>query len=124
MNFFPIFARELRCESNIREFRRQRLGAAKVAALCFAVFVFVDRWVGGVGLTWLTVLGPFTGIVPFMLLIIALGHAGNLLSMERREGTLPLLFLTHLTGYDIAMGKVFQALFLEVISSLAFVPAL
>jgi hypothetical protein len=124
MNVFPIFGRELRCTSSICSFRQQRLFAAQIAAVCFAVFVLVDRWVGGINLTRLTMLGAFSGMIPFTLLIIALSHAGNLLSAERREGTLPLLFLTHLTGYDIAIGKLLQALFLELVSSLAIVPAL
>lgn len=124
MNIFPIFARELRSESSLRAFRRQRLGVAKVAALAFVVFMLVDRWVGGIRLAFFSALGPFSGILPFTLLIVALNHAGNLLSIERREGTLPLLLLTHLNGYDIAIGKVFQALFLDLVLFLAIVPAL
>ena len=124
MNIFPIFARELRCESSLRVFRRQRLGVAKVAALAFVIFMLLDRWIGGINLTFFAAMGPFSGIFPFTLLIVALNHAGNLLSIERREGTLPLLLLTHLNGYDIALGKVFQALFLDLILFLAIVPAL
>ena len=94
--------------------------------MCFAVFVLVDRWVGGINVTRLIGLGGFAiaGMIPFIFLIIALGHAGTLLSVERREGTLPLLLLTHLNGYDIAIGKLLQALFLELVSSLAGLPAL
>src|SRR5688572_3620891 len=126
MNVFPIFARELRCEGSIAAFRRERLGVAKMAALCFAVFVLVDRWAGGINVTRLITLGGFAlaGMIPFTLLIIALSHAGNLLSGERRESTLPFLLLTHVNGYDIAIGKLLQALFLELISSLAVLPAL
>ena len=98
MNIFPIFAHELRSESSLRAFRRQRLGVAKLAALAFVVFMLLDRWIGGINLAFFATMGGFSGMLPFTLLIIALNHAGNLLSIERREGTLPLLLLTHLNG--------------------------
>ena len=126
VNVFPIFARDLRCKGSIAAFRRERLGVAKAAALCFALFVLVDRWVGGINVTRLITLGGFAlaGMIPFTLLAIALSHAGNLLSAERREGTLPFLLLTHLNGHDIVIGKLLQALVLELISSFAVLPAL
>jgi hypothetical protein len=112
MNFFPIFARELRSERESHRLRKQRLVAGLIAGAILVVLIFAERWVGGISLRRLISVIPIAiaGVGPFMLLVIGLSRAGNLLSVERREGTLPLLLLTRMTGHDIVLGKLLQAL--------------
>jgi ABC-2 family transporter protein len=124
MNLFPIFASGLRAEMRKHRLRKARLAAGATAGLTLVVLVLVDRWAGGLNVTRVLRLVPLAGFGPFALLVIGLNRGADLLSVERREGTLPLLLLTHLTGYDIVLGKLLQALVVELSQILATVPAL
>ena len=84
-----------------------------------------ERWTtGGLNFSKLMKMAPLASLGPFVLFIIGLNRAVHLLAVERREGTLPLLLLTHLNGYDIVLGKLLQALAMELTLLLATVPAL
>jgi ABC-type transport system involved in multi-copper enzyme maturation permease subunit len=60
---------------------------------------------------------------PFVLLE-GLRNTADSLSVEKREGTLGLLFLTDLKGYDVVLGKFFAASLTSFYALLAIVPAL
>src|SRR5262245_39186969 len=124
MNFVPILTRELRCGKYRLAAYRQRFGMGAATGVGLLALVLLDRWSGGVSLARLVVFPPLIGIVPFMLFILGLHGAGTLLSAERREGTLPLLTITRLSGWDIILGKLLQALLEQVSIFLAAVPAL
>jgi len=105
MTFLPIVERELRVASRQRGTYWVRLAAAGVALL-----------IGG----WIMLLPGFNsprtlGIALFVSLAIftfvycvlaGLRTTADSLSEEKREGTLGLLFLTDLRGYDIVLGKL------------------
>ncbi len=124
MNAYPVFARELRCAMTNHAFRKQRLVAGTFAALGFAVLLALDEWNPGFKLNRFIAFWPLVSMLPFTLLIIGLSRGGNVLSKERREGTLPLLLITRLSGHDIIIGKLFQTLFLELTGWLVIIPML
>lgn len=104
MIFPPIALREFRVASRRAwTFRVRWIPAAAAALLAFAVLAFTDvrsRTAGTFLYSTLT-FGAFlfaTGAGPFL--------AAASLSEERREGTLGLLFLTPLNGWDVVSGKL------------------
>ncbi|HXR05809.1 MAG TPA: ABC transporter permease subunit, partial [Candidatus Acidoferrum sp.] len=107
MTVLPIVARELRVAARSRMFYLGRfltaLGAVGLGSYLMLVFNaagFVGRVQGGrVVFTSLAWVG----------LLYCIGLARNTVdcvSEEKREGTLGLLFLTDLKGYDVALGKL------------------
>jgi hypothetical protein len=127
MNLYPIFTRELRSESRSDALRRQRVSAGLITGLLLAGLMIAEHLLGNFNVSKLvrwTATIPLGGMMPFALLVIGLSRAGHLFEEERREGILPLLLLTLLSGWDIVLGKLLQALLLEVIYFLAMLPAM
>jgi ABC-type Na+ efflux pump permease subunit len=105
MTFLPVVGRELRVASRRRNTYWTRFfGALTALAIC--------TWI------WLTVGdGPrselpknlfytISGLAFAYSLISGIGVTADSLSEEKREGTLGLLFLTDLKGYDVVLGKL------------------
>ena len=106
MTFLPIVERELRVAS-----RRPRIYWGRCLACTVAI--------GLVAWLWLTFGSSVPSNSRAEQLFIALGSLGliyalfvgfmltaDLISEEKREGTLGLLFLTDLKGYDVVFGKL------------------
>jgi hypothetical protein len=103
MTFLPVAQRELRVAA-----RRTRT-------------YWMRTWLaGGISLVWLWLQsgGGKSGRPLFLCIgVVALGLGllagvfltADCLSQERREGTFGLLFLTHLSGYDVVIGKLIAA---------------
>jgi hypothetical protein len=126
-SFYPVFARELRTVAQCQARHRRRLVAGLYAVMLMAALLVADRWTGAVNLNRLArgiMFWPMAGVIPMLLFIGGLNRAGQMFSAERREGTLPLLLLTRLRGFDILLGKVLQALALQVAGFLVIVPIL
>src|SRR5437773_8436128 len=66
-------------------------------------------------LTWLSVAG---------VLAAGLFFTSDVLSEEKREGTLGFLFLTDLCGYDVVLGKLLTTSLRGFYALLAFLPIL
>lgn len=106
MTLLPIVERELRVAARRGWVHWLRLGAVGGV---LALWLFV--WLGASG-NWSPARvgqGLFNGLS--LLAFIFAWFAGvfltaDAISAERREGTLGLLFLTDLRGYDIALGKL------------------
>ena len=60
---------------------------------------------------------------PFVVLE-GLRHTADSLSQEKREGTLGLLFLTDLKGFDVVLGKFFALSLTSFYALIALIPAL
>src|SRR5271165_2798682 len=106
MIFLPIVGRELREAARRRGGHRARTVMALVAMLTGAVIFIIN-----VGVITPGQMGGyiFTGLcVLAMIYCIAAGRfaTADCLSIEKREGTLGLLFLTDLKGYDVVLGKL------------------
>jgi ABC-type multidrug transport system permease subunit len=105
MTFLPIVERELRVAARRRATYGMRMkiaGAATLAfAACFAASLVAPAVPFGKCLFW--------GLSGLCLLYgLAAGRlmTADCLSREKREGTLGLLFLTDLKGYDVVLGKL------------------
>jgi ABC-type transport system involved in multi-copper enzyme maturation permease subunit len=123
MTFLPIVERELRERARWRSTYWVR-GAAAFIATAVAMFVLMfmaTATTGAIGhgmmvtLAWLA--------FPFVVLE-GLRHTADCLSAEKREGTLGLLFLTDLRGYDVVLGKFFATSLTSFYALLAMMPAL
>ncbi len=107
MTLLPIVDRELRAASRRPSTYWARSVAAAVA-LAIGVWWY---WINASGYRSLNALG---GQLFWMLAGFTMGYAvfagiafsSDSLSEERREGTLGLLFLTDLRGYDVVLGKL------------------
>src|ERR1017187_2384803 len=105
MIFLPIVARELRVAARRRGTYRMRLTLAFGALLTGAV-IFVATVGSSAQQTGQYI---FQGLSWLCLLYCLLGGrrwTADCLSEEKREGTLGLLFLTDLKGYDVVLGKL------------------
>jgi hypothetical protein len=106
MTFLPIVERELRVAARSRFTFWSRLAAAAFALVIFIALQFIAQATrGAIG----------AGQLEFAILkwlAFAYAYAAGLfltadsLSEEKREGTLGLLFLTDLRGYDVVFGKL------------------
>jgi hypothetical protein len=109
MPFLPIVERELRVAARRHSTYWVRLAIA-VLAMLVAGLIGIFSYANG-----LSAIRPSLGKDIFAGLgLLALGYAllsgrrstADCLSEEKREGTLGLLFLTDLKGYDVVLGKL------------------
>lgn len=122
MNLLPVVQRELRVAA-----RRDRTyyGRVLAAGAALAVFLIHRQVVGLVGLggeraTFLLL----THTANWLLLGVSLYLTADALSRERREGTLGLLFLSRLGGWDVVLGKLTAQATLALYGLLAAMPVL
>src|SRR5579871_4977908 len=109
MTFLPVVVRELREAARQKATYRNRLAVASVI-LFFAVIAMLFE--AGAGAR---AMGPLKGKPVFVFLsnvaflfcmLEPFSKTVDALSFEKREGTIGLLFLTDLKGYDIVLGKL------------------
>ena len=123
MTFLPIVARELRVSSRKPGTYWRRLSAA-LAAILVAAFAWLilmrasPRETGYWLFVWLSVIAYAYCLLTGFLV------TADCLSEEKREGTLGLLFLTDLKGYDVVLGKLFATSLNAVYGLLAIFPVL
>jgi hypothetical protein len=105
MTFLPIVIRELRVASRGKALYRARfwtaIGAVALGSYLMLMFRGVSPAFGGGRMIFQTLAG--TGL--FYCAALARSTA-DCISEEKREGTLGLLFLTDLRGYDVVLGKL------------------
>jgi ABC-type transport system involved in multi-copper enzyme maturation permease subunit len=106
MSFLFIAQRELRVSARRKSTYYAR-GAAALLGLVISgfyllVYSFGVSSSGGLGRYMFTVLSWYALLTT---LLAGVFLASDCLSEERREGTLGLLFLTDLKGYDVVLGK-------------------
>jgi len=122
MTFLPIVDRQLR-ESSRRPATYRMRSLLALAALAIWFFLLIA--------------GTGSGIRKGMMLFIAIGVlalgfclvagiflTADCLSEEKREGTLGLLFLTELKGYDVVFGKLVATSLHSIYGLLAVLPLL
>ncbi len=105
MTFLPIVDRELRESSRRRGTYWLRVRVAFQALLIGAaagIMNFLQPQVKlGTMLFW-----GLSGVAMLFCLLAGRRSTADCLSQEKREGTLGLLFLTDLKGYDVVLGKM------------------
>jgi ABC-type transport system involved in multi-copper enzyme maturation permease subunit len=125
MSFLPVVERELRAAARRRGTFWTRVFFALIAvAVAVVVVPYVAAFkgrssgTGGMLLIYLTVLAfGFCALAGVFL-------TADSLSEEKREGTLGLLFLTDLKGYDVVMGKLMATSLSAFYGLLAVFPVL
>lgn len=124
MTFLPIVERELRVLARRPSTYRWRWIIGGIA-FTLALMLLAMMGIGGRPNTWGQAL--FVTMVVYaasVSLMAGLFGTADLISEERREGTLGLLFLTDLKGYDVIIGK-FSAVALNAFYwLLAIIPVL
>ena len=105
MTFLPIVERELRAAARRRATFGMRIriagGAALAVAASAVASLIAPSVTFGPSLFW-----GLSGLCMVYCLFAGRLMTADCLSREKREGTLGLLFLTDLNGYDIVMGKL------------------
>ena len=123
MTFLPIVARELRVASRRRGTYSGRLWAAMIpiAVAVFWLPVLASQFSLSQGKALFSALS----ILTFGYCLLAGARStSDCLSGEKREGTIGLLFLTDLKGYDVVLGKLVSSSLAAFYGLLATVPVL
>lgn len=105
MIFLPIVERELRVAARQRGTYWTRLGAV-VAGLAVGAWIMLVLFRRNTLQLGAALFGSLAVVTFVYSLMIGIRTTADCLSEEKREGTLGLLFLTDLKGYDIVFGKL------------------
>lgn len=105
MTFLPIVIRELRAAARRPATYWTRVGAA-CAVIVLGGYLFLDMRQSTPQELAMELFGTMAGCAVFYALFSGLFATADCISQEKREGTLGLLFLTDLKGYDIVLGKL------------------
>src|SRR5438270_5748048 len=105
MTFLPVVERELRVASRRRGTYWNRAAAALAAVLVLCGALWIEGRVAPRELGK-HVFDVLSGLFLFSSLVAGVRSTADCLSEEKREGTLGLLFLTNLKGYDVVLGKL------------------
>jgi ABC-type transport system involved in multi-copper enzyme maturation permease subunit len=123
MTFLPIVTRELRVASRRRSTYWLRTGATLVLILLGTwLFLLMKNEQPQALAKYL--FGILTGSSVLYALLSGVRATADCLSEEKREGTLGLLFLTDLKGYDVVLGKLMANSVNAIYSVVAVVPVL
>ena len=123
MVFLPMVERELRGSARKRSSYGTRFATA-LASLLVAAWLWLmmhgqpDRVIGQILFYSVSV------VAFFQTLVVGLVGAADCLSEEKREGTLGLLFLTDLKGFDVVLGKLAASSCTALYATLAIFPVL
>jgi hypothetical protein len=125
MNWLPIVNRELRVAARKRSTFWLRVVAALTALVIGGGCMLLSLLPG----TQMFKMGSVLfGILTWLCLAASLSaglfFTSDCLSEEKREGTLGLLFLTDLRGYDVALGKLLATSLRSFYALLAVLPIL
>ena len=125
MTFLPIVERELRVASRRRFTYWSRLVASGFLLGIFGMILTLAMTAGG--------MKSFLGMIEFAVLkwtafvfaaCVGIFLTSDSLSEEKREGTLGLLFLTDLRGFDVVLGKLISQSLQAFYGFLAALPIL
>ena len=123
MTFLPIVARELRIAARRPSTYRVRSGAALVLIL-IGTWLFLMKQHEPRQVIAMALFCMSTGGVVLYCLLSGVRFTADCLSEEKREGTLGLLFLTDLKGYDVVLGKLVATSLNGFYAVLAVVPVM
>lgn len=123
MTFLPIVVRELRVAARRRGTYWLRTTAALAVIVAGAYLFFVMQGAPPRILAT-TLFAVLTGSAVLYALLSGVRSTADCLSSEKREGTLGLLFLTDLRGYDVVLGKLVANSLNAFYAVLAVVPVL
>jgi ABC-type transport system involved in cytochrome c biogenesis permease component len=123
MTFLPVVERELRVASRRGGTYLNRFLAALIGLLVFG-FTFLNASRQSPREIGQTLFYSLSGIFLGVALLSGIRYTADCLSEEKREGTLGLLFLTDLKGYDVVLGKLAATSINAFYGLVAIVPVL
>jgi ABC-type transport system involved in cytochrome c biogenesis permease component len=123
MTFLPIVARELRVAARRSATYWTRAGAG-LALIVVGTWFFLMSHHQRPQQVAKELFGLLTGTSVLFCLLSGIRATADCLSEEKREGTLGLLFLTDLKGYDVVLGKLVATSLNAFYGLLAVVPML
>ncbi len=106
MTFLPVVERELRVAARLPGTHWVRLVAAFIALGIGGWIMSVPYFRNTPGVLGAALFVSMSIVVNVYALLMGVLRTADCLSEEKREGTLGLLFLTDLKGYDIILGKL------------------
>lgn len=109
MMLLPIADRELRTAARKPSTYWGRVSAGGIALLVSIYAIWMTQQAGGGPMAGIFLLKFTSYVVLALCLYSGIGRTCDSLSSEKREDTLGLLFLTHLKGYDVVLGKLAAA---------------
>lgn len=121
MTFLPIVARELRVASRRRVTYWVRTGAA-LAVIILGTWLFLMMHTEQPAEIAKVLFGVLTGSAVLYGLLSGVRDTADCLTSEKRDGTLGLLFLTDLKGYDVVIGKLAATSLNALYSIIAVLP--
>lgn len=123
MTVLPVVARELRVAARRRNTYLRRVGTAFVSIVIagFWLPVFASQSTTSQGRLLFSILSTLAFVY---CLLAGARLTSDCMSAEKREGTLGLLFLTNLKGYDVVLGKLVSSSVNAFYALLGIVPVL
>ncbi len=105
MTFLPIVEHELRVRARQKITHRFRLGSALIAMLLVTFMLFMGAAFSSPQTMGQPIFHTLAWLAFGYCLFEGARNTADCLSEEKRAGTLGLLFLTDLKGYDVVLGK-------------------
>jgi hypothetical protein len=124
MTFLPIVERELRTAARLTATYRNRALLAGVVTGVAVVFMLFGLAAGAPADVGRATFSVLTYLTLLFCLLEGVRKTSDCLSEEKREGTLGLLFLTDLKGYDVVLGKLAGVALKSVYGLIAILPIL
>ena len=125
MSALPIIERELRVRARRKSTFWLRIIAALLASLTAAsTLSWAQYQTWGTWRPGKTLFDSLSTLAFVFCLIEGVRQTADCLSQEKRDGTLGLLFLTDLSGFDIVLGKLAAASLGSFYALLAVFPAM
>src|SRR6185369_16507496 len=122
MTFHPVIDRELRMASRRKSTYRIRFWTAVIATVT-SFGGLVVLWANPARIGASNILFTILTSYAFGLCVLAgVFLTADALSEEKREGTLPLLFLADLKGYEVVVGKMMGVALNAFYALLALLP--
>jgi len=124
MTFLPIVHRELRIASRKRGTYVSRAIVAGIVVILWLVISVANSSSMSTAELARTLFWTYGILAMLFALLSGVFFTADSLSAERRDGTLGLLFLTDLKGFDVVLGKLVATSWHGVYSLLVIVPVL
>jgi ABC-type Na+ efflux pump permease subunit len=123
MRLFPIVGRELKVASRQRSLYMGRTLFALAAIFISGMFMFFMQ-TASPAMMGMNLFYTLSSFAFFYCAMAGIWITSDCVSEEKREGTLGLLFLTDLRGYDIVFGKLASTSLRSICGLLAIFPVL
>jgi ABC-type transport system involved in multi-copper enzyme maturation permease subunit len=125
MTFLPIVERELRIAGRRANVHRNRILTPVLLAIVVIAKAFLVPFPTASAAQWgRTMLETMSALGLVFCALAGVRNTADCVSQERRDGTLGLLFLTDLKGYDVILGKLAASSIASIYALFAMVPIL